>query len=187
MLFVYFFFKHPAPHAAVCIFPSLPPRPGSGCCVKQAIAQDRDRCQTERQEAAEEGGKLLREIIELCWALFCGRGAGRGKAGRRTFAVVEPWWGFKRWTRGRDPPGIGSDDRPDTAWLSRRLHSAIVQAHTSTHSSTQLCKQHTQAALWLHFLYATGTHRVHWPTYSRGPSDGMPGLRVALDEHWRAP
>ena len=46
--------------------PSLRPRPGSGCCVKQAIAQDRDRCQTERQEAAEEGGKLLREIGELC-------------------------------------------------------------------------------------------------------------------------
>ena len=37
--------------------------------------------------------------------------------------------------------GIGSDDRPDTAWLSRRLHSAIVQAaHTSSSMAALLIR-----------------------------------------------
>ena len=123
--------------------PSLPPRPGSGCCVKQAIAQDRDRCQTERQEAEEKEGNFCEKSLSS--VLLCGRGAGRGnwqvEGHLQSLNLGE---GLNVGHEG----GIGSDDRPDTAWLSRRLHSAIVQAaHTST-SSTHNCASSTHKQLY---------------------------------------
>ena len=114
---------------------------------------DRSGSGSMPDRATRSGGNFCEKSVSS--VLFCGRGAGRGKAGRRTFAVVEPWRGFKRWTRGRDPPGIGSDDRPDTAWLSRRLHSAIVQAaHTAAHSIVQAA--HTSSSSMAALLIRDG-------------------------------
>ena len=119
------------------------------------------------------------------WALFCGR--AEQEEGRQ----VEGHLQSLNLGEGLNVGHEGGIHRGSGAMIGQTLPGwadvctlPLCKQHTQQHT---MCKQHTQAALWLHFLYATGTHRVHWPTYSRGPSDGMPGLRVALDEHWRAP
>ena len=128
------------------------PRPGSGCCVKQAIAQDRDRCQTGRQEA-EETGRFARNR----WALFCSV-AEEQEEGRQ----VEGHLQSLNLGEGLNVGHEGGIHRGSGAMIGQTLPG---WADVCT---LPLCNQ-SEALLRLHFLYATGTHRVHWPTYSRGP------------------